>query len=286
MRCAVIKKVNVNTLQKIKNTGEKFSVLTAYDYSTAKYLDEAGIDVILIGDSLAMVALGYDTTHKIGVEEMSIFTKAVAKGVSRAMVVTDMPFMSYNIDLESALVNVCNMIKYGANAVKIEGFSDYILNVIRRCVESGVPVMGHLGFTPQFLNTIGGYNIQGKTFDTTIAILEQAKKLEDAGVFSIVLEMVPEESSKFITENLSVPTISCGAGRYCTAQVMVSDDMLGKFSDFKPKFARKYGDMKSLILNCAKQYDYDVKNGIFPSDDEVFKLDNAEFEQLLTYKSS
>ena len=286
MRCAVIKKVNVNTLQKIKNTGEKFSVLTAYDYSTAKYLDEAGIDVILIGDSLAMVALGYDTTHKIGVEEMSIFTKAVAKGVSRAMVVTDMPFMSYNIDLESALVNVCNMIKYGANAVKIEGCSDYILNVIKRCVESGIPVMGHLGFTPQFLNTIGGYNIQGKTFDTTIAILEQAKKLEDAGVFSIVLEMVPEESAKFITENLSVPTISCGAGRYCTAQVMVSDDMLGKFSDFKPKFARKYGDMKSLILNCAKQYDYDVKNGIFPSDDEVFKLDNAEFEQLLTYKSS
>ncbi len=286
MRCAVIKKVNVNTLQKIKNTGEKFSVLTAYDYSTAKYLDEAGIDVILIGDSLAMVALGYDTTHKIGVEEMSIFTKAVAKGVSRAMVVTDMPFMSYNIDLESALVNVCNMIKYGANAVKIEGCSDYILNVIKRCVESGIPVMGHLGFTPQFLNTIGGYNIQGKTFDTTIAILEQAKKLEDAGVFSIVLEMMPEESAKFITENLSVPTISCGAGRYCTAQVMVSDDMLGKFSDFKPKFARKYGDMKSLILNCAKQYDYDVKNGIFPSDDEVFKLDNAEFEQLLTYKSS
>ena len=276
----MIKKVSVNTIQKIKNNGEKFSVLTAYDYSTAKYFDEAGIDIILIGDSLAMVALGYDTTHKVGVDEMSIFTKAVARGVSRAMVVTDMPFMSYNIDIESALTNVCNMVKYGANAVKIEGYSDYILNVIKRCVESGVPVMGHLGFTPQFLNTIGGYNIQGKSFDATLRILEQAKKLEQAGVFSIVLEMVPEESARYITENLTVPTISCGAGRYCTGQVMVSDDMFGKFSEFKPKFARKYGDMKSLILNCAKQYDYDVKHGLYPSDDEVFNLAEDELKQL------
>lgn len=276
----MIKKVSVNTIQKIKNNGEKFSVLTAYDYSTAKYLDEAGIDIILIGDSLAMVALGYDTTHKVGVDEMSIFTKAVARGVSRAMVVTDMPFMSYNIDIESALTNVCNMVKYGANAVKIEGCSDYILNVIKRCVESGVPVMGHLGFTPQFLNTIGGYNIQGKSFDATLKILEQAKKLEQAGVFSIVLEMVPEESAQYITENLMVPTISCGAGRYCTGQVMVSDDMFGKFSEFKPKFARKYGDMKSLISDCAKQFDYDVKHGLYPSAEEVFNLAEDELKQL------
>ena len=276
----MIKKVSVNTIQKIKNNGEKFSVLTAYDYSTAKYLDEAGIDIILIGDSLAMVALGYDTTHKVGVDEMSIFTKAVARGVSRAMVVTDMPFMSYNIDIESALTNVCNMVKYGANAVKIEGCSDYILNVIKRCVESGVPVMGHLGFTPQFLNTIGGYNIQGKSFDATLKILEQAKKLEQAGVFSIVLEMVPEESAQYITENLTVPTISCGAGRYCTGQVMVSDDMFGKFSEFKPKFARKYGDMKSLISDFAKQFVYDVKHGLYPSAEEVFNLAEDELKQL------
>lgn len=276
----MIKKVSVNTIQKIKDNGEKFSVLTAYDYSTAKYFDEAGIDIILIGDSLAMVALGYDTTHQIGVEEMSIFTKAVASGVNRAMVVTDMPFMSYNIDVESALTNVCNMVKFGANAVKIEGCSDYILNVIRRCVESGVPVMGHLGFTPQFLNTIGGYNIQGKSYDATLSILDQAKKLEDAGVFSIVLEMVPEESAQYISENLRVPTISCGAGRYCAGQVMVSDDMLGKFSDFKPKFARKYGDMKSLILDCARKYDYDVKHGNYPSAEEVFNLSEDELKQL------
>lgn len=274
------KKVTVNTLQKIKNAGEKFSMLTAYDYSTAKYLDEAGVDVILIGDSLAMVALGYESTHQVGIEEMSIFTKAVARGVNRAMVVTDMPFMSYNINLESALTNVCNMVKCGANAVKIEGYSDYILNVIKRCVESGVPVIGHLGFTPQFLHTIGGYNIQGKSFDTTLTILEQAKKIEEAGAFAILLEMVPEESARYITENLRVPTISCGAGRYCTGQVMVSDDMLGKFSDFKPKFVRKYGDMKSLIIECAKKYDYDVKNGKYPADEEVFKLDAEELKQF------
>ena len=177
------------------------------------------------------------------------------------------------------------MVKYGANAVKIEGCSEHILKVIKRSVESGVPVMGHLGFTPQFLNTIGGYNIQGKSFDATLAILEQAKKLEEAGVFSIVLEMVPEESAEFISENLTVPTISCGAGRHCAGQVMVSDDLLGKFSEFKPKFARKYGDMKSLILECAKQYDFDVKNGKYPAGDEVFKLSADELKQLNLHRA-
>lgn len=276
----MVKKVTVNTIQKYKDNNEKFSVLTAYDYSTAKYLDEAGIDIILIGDSLAMVALGYETTHQVGIEEMSIFTKAVSKGAKRSMVVTDMPFMSYNIDLTSALTNVCRMLKNGAGAVKIEGCNDHILNVIKRSIECGVPVMGHLGFTPQFLNTIGGYKIQGKSFDVTLSILEQAKKLEEAGVFSLVLEMVPEESAQYITENLKIPTISCGAGKYCTGQVMVSDDMLGKFSEFKPKFARKYCDIKSMILNAAKQYDYDVKHGCFPSDEEVFKLSEEELKQL------
>lgn len=264
------KKITVNTIQKYKDNNEKFSVLTAYDYSTAKYIDEAGIDIILIGDSLAMVALGYETTHSIGVDEMAVFTGAVARGVSHAMVVTDMPFLSYHCDISAAVANCGKMIKLGANAVKIEGYSDYILSVIKRLVESGIPVMGHLGFTPQFLNTLGGYKIQGKTQEAADEILRQAKELEKAGVFSIVLEMVPQESAKYITENLSVPTISCGAGKYCDAQVLVSDDVFGKFSDFKPKFARKYGDMKSLILDCAKKFDEDVKNGNFPSEDEIF----------------
>lgn len=264
------KKVTVNTLQKLKPAGEKFSMLTAYDYSTAKYLDEAGIDVILIGDSLAMVALGYETTHAVGIEEMSIFTKAVSKAVNNAMVITDMPFMSYHTDIPTAIKNCGQMIKLGANGVKIEGCSEYILEVIKRCTESGIPVMGHLGFTPQFLNTIGGYKIQGKDDQAVEEILKQAKLVQQAGAFSIVLEMMPENSAKYITENLKIPTISCGAGRYCDAQVLVSDDVFGKFSDFKPKFARKYGDMKSLILNCAKKFNEDVKSGKFPNQDEVF----------------
>ena len=186
------------------------------------------------------------------------------------MVVTDMPFLSYHTDIPTAIKNCGQMVRLGANAVKIEGFSDYILSVIKRLVESGVPVMGHLGFTPQFLNTLGGYKIQGKTQEAAEEILKQAKELENVGVFSIVLEMVPQEVAKYITENISVPTISCGAGKYCDAQVLVSDDVFGKFSDFKPKFARKYGDMKELIYNCAKKYNDDVKNGHFPSDEEVF----------------
>ena len=266
----MVKKVTVNTIRKFKENNEKFSVLTAYDYSTAKYLDEAGIDVILIGDSLAMVALGYETTNAIGVDEMSIFTRAVAKGVSRAMVITDMPFMSYHSDIPTAIKNCGNMIKLGANGVKIEGFSEYILEVIKRCVDSGIPVVGHLGFTPQFLNTIGGYRIQGKTQESAEKILEQAKQLEKAGAFAVVLEMVPQESAKFITENLNISTISCGAGKYCDAQVLVSDDVFGKYSDFTPKFARKYADMKELILTCAKQFDTDVKSGQYPSENEIF----------------
>jgi len=266
----MVKKVTVNTLQKCKDNGEKFSVLTAYDYSTAKYLDEAGIDVILIGDSLAMVALGYETTHAIGTDEMAIFTRAVAKGVNRAFVITDMPFLSYHTDIASAVKNCGQMIKLGANAVKIEGYGDYIAEVVKRLTQSGIPVVSHLGFTPQFINTLGGYKIQGKTEEASIELLKQAKELQSAGAFAILLEMVPEQTAKYITENVDIPTISCGAGRYCTAQVLVSDDVFGKYSDFTPKFARKYGDMKSLILECAKKFDYDVKNGLFPSDCEIF----------------
>ena len=278
----MVKKITTTTIQKIKDNNQRFSMLTAYDYSTAKYIDEAGIDVILVGDSLAMTALGYETIHSVGVEEMKIFTKAVAKGVKHAMVVTDMPFMSYHIDIADAVKNCGEMIKIGANAVKIEGANDYIFTLIRRLVGSGIPVMGHVGFTPQFLNTIGGYNIQGKNFENTEKILAQAVELEKAGVFAIVLEMVPEESAKYIGDNLKVPVISCGAGRYCTGQVMVCDDLFGKFSEFKPKFARRYGDMKSLILECASKFNEDVKSGNYPNDDEVFNLSGDELEKFLS----
>jgi len=274
------KKISVRTIHKYKENGEKFSALTAYDYSTAKYIDEAGIDIILIGDSLAMVALGYQDTKNIGIEEMAIFTKAVAKGAQRAMVVTDMPFMSYTIDIAQALTNIGNMIKAGADAVKLEGCNDYILELIKRTNQMGVPVIGHIGFTPQSEGVIGGRFIQGKNIETTMQILEQAKKLEQAGAFAIVLEMVPQESAKFITENINIPTISCGAGKYCDAQIMVCDDLFGKYSEFKPKFARRYGDMKSLILNCAKQYNEDVKSGNYPNEEEIYTLTPEENDML------
>ncbi len=272
----MVKKVTVRTLKKLKETGEKITALTAYDYSTAKYLDQAGIDIILIGDSLAMTALGYKDTTSIGVEEMTIFTKAVAKGAERALIVTDMPFMSYTTDIPTALKNIGNMIKNGANAVKLEGCNDYILELVKRCTDAGIPVMAHIGFTPQSQNIIGGYIIQGKTKEAAKALLSQAQQLEKAGAFSIVLEMIPEECGQYITKNLTIPTISCGAGRYCDAQIMVCDDLFGKFSDFKPKFARKYADMKTLILDSVNNYIDDVKTGKYPDENEIFKISPSD----------
>lgn len=274
------KKINVNTIQKLKNDGQKITSLTAYDYSTAKYLDEAGVDIVLIGDSLATVALGYETTHSVGMDEMLIFTRAVVRGAKHSLVAVDMPFMSYHTDVATAVKNAGEMIKAGASAVKIEGGNDYILEVVQRCVQAGIPVIGHLGFTPQFLNTLGGYKIQGKSLGSTLEIMEQAKKLQKAGIFALVLEMVPEESAKYITDNLIIPTIGIGAGRYCSGQILVTDDILGKFSDFTPKFARKYGDMKTLIHESAKSYVEDVKNNNFPSEEEIFKLSEDELKHL------
>ena len=210
-----MKKVNTKYIRETKLQGKKFSALTAYDFSTAQILDEAGIDIILVGDSLAMVALGYENTNSIGMDEMKIFTKAVAKGVSRAMVVCDMPFMSYHSDISTAITNIGEAIKAGANAVKIEGSGEYIYSLVKRCTEFGIPVISHIGFTPQAINAIGGRYIQGKTFDATQELLAQAKKLEEAGAFAIVLEMVPEENAKYITENLSIPTISPDATAIC-----------------------------------------------------------------------
>ncbi len=275
-----MKKVSTKYINELKSQNKKFSVLTAYDYSTAKILDEAGIDIILVGDSLAMVALGYENTNSISMEEMKIFTRAVAKGVTRAMVICDMPFMSYHTDIANAMTNIGEAIKSGANAVKIEGANEYIYELTKRCSEFGIPVISHIGFTPQAINAIGGHYIQGKTYNATLELLEKAKKLEAAGAFAILLEMVPEESAKYITENLSIPTISCGAGKYCDGQVLVCDDVFGKFSKFKPTFARRYGDMRQLIYNCAKQFDTDVKNGDFPNTTETFHLEENELRQL------
>lgn len=276
----MIKKTTVKTIQNLKNRNEKIAVLTAYDYSTAKYIDEAGADIVLVGDSLANVALGYSSTHSVSMNEMTIFVGAVARGISRAMVIGDMPFMSYNVSEQEAVRNAGEMVKAGANAIKIEGCNDYLLNVIKRCVQSGVPVLGHLGFTPQSENALGGHSIQGKSLDSTLQILEQAKELEKVGVFAIVLEMVPEESAKYITEHLTVPTIGIGAGRYCSGHVLVSDDMLGKFSDYKPKFVRQYANMKNVILDAVKNYCSDIKSGKYPSEEEVYFMTEDEALKL------
>lgn len=264
------KKITIKDIQRMKNEEEKISMLTAYDFSTAKYIDESGIDMILVGDSVAMVILGYENTCAIGINEMKIFTKAVANGAKRSLIVADMPFLSCDADIASAVLNAGELIKNGANAVKIEGCSEHILSVVQRLVETGIPVMGHLGFTPQSLNQLGGYKVQGKTQEAAKTIIEQAKKLEKAGAFSIVLEMVPENCAKIVTKNLNIPTIGIGAGRYCSGQVLVSDDIFGKYSEMKPKFVRRYGDMKTFITDCAKKYNEDVKNGNFPNVEEIF----------------
>ena len=271
----------VGTFQKYKNEGRKITSLTAYDYSTAKFLDESGIDLILVGDSLSMVALGHDTTHCVTMDEMLHHTKAVSKGVKRSLVVSDMPFMSFQVDENSAVNNAGRFIKEaGAQAVKLEGGSKRIADTVKHCVEAGIPVLGHLGFTPQFLYTLGGYNIQGKNVEATEMILEQALALQESGAFGIVLEMVPEESAKLITENLNIPTIGIGAGRFCSGQVLVIDDLLGKFTDFTPKFARKYVDLASIIKKAVNEYKEDVISGDFPSISEVFNLKEDELVKL------
>ncbi len=272
--------MNIPKLQKLKENGTKIVGITAYDYSTAKIIEQSGVDLILVGDSLAMVALGYRDTYVIGIDEMIVFVKAVSKGAKNSFVVGDMPFMSYNVSLEQGLENAGKMLKSGASAIKIEGANNHLLKLVSRCVQSGIPVLGHLGFTPQFMNTLGGYKIQGKTYESTIKLLEWANRLVDAGVFGIVLEMVPEESAKYITDNLSVPTLGIGAGRYCSGQILVSDDVLGKYTDFTPKFARKYANINDVVLNSISAYAKDVRDNNFPSESEIFKLPEEEYNKL------
>ena len=266
-----------------KKQGKKITALTAYDYSIAKYFDMAGVDIILVGDSLAQVALGYGSTTEVTLEEMLVFTKAVSRGVQNALVVADMPFMSYQISIEDAVKNAGKFIQAGAQAVKIEGASPYIIETITRITQSGIPVMGHLGFTPQYINTIGGHYVSGKNIETTIELTALARNLEKAGAFSVVLEMVPQESSNFITKKLTIPTIGIGGGKFCDGQILVSDDILGKYDNFCPKFARQYSSLKDIIFNVARAYCNDVEKGNFPSVAESFTLDNDEAQKLENY---
>ena len=273
-------------IQNYKKENKKITVLTAYDYSTAKYIDEAGVDMILVGDSLAQVALGYESTTQVSMNEMLVFVSAVSRGVENALVVADMPFMSFQIDKSKTMENACKFIKAGANAVKMEGASDFVLENIKHLTQNGIPVMGHIGFTPMSINSLGGHKIQGKDANRIIEMLNEAHLLQDAGCFCVVLELVPKEGAKFISQNIDIPTIGIGAGVECDGQVLVSDDLFGKYDRFKPKFARQYANLKEIILNSARQYCADVENNVFPNDDESFLLNVEELGKLENYNNN
>ena len=273
-------KNTVSTFLSMKQNGERLTEITSYDYTTAKLVEKAGINAILVGDSLGMTMMGYDTTLPVTMEDMIHHSACVVRACENTMVIMDMPFMSYNLTVEQGLENASKMIKAGASGVKLEGCNEHILKLVRRCVESGIPVLGHLGFTPQLMNTIGGHKIQGKTSEKIEQILESAQKLEEAGCFAIVLELMPSDSAKYITENLKIPTIGIGAGKDCSGQIVVTDDILGKFTDFTPKFVKKYANLHDTVLNSVEMYKREVKEEIFPSEKESFKLDERERGKL------
>lgn len=280
-----LKPVSVKTVLKKKETKELVTMLTAYDYSTAKCLDESGVDTILVGDSLGMTMLGHENTLNVTMEEMIIFTRAVARGVKRALVITDMPFMSYHVSKEDAVKNAGDLIKAGAQAVKIEGASDFIIDIVKHLTNCGIAVVGHIGFTPQYINSLGGFIVQGKSYENSIKLFEEAKRLEDAGVFAIVMEMVPEETAKYITDNINIPILGIGAGRYCDGQVLVIDDVIGKYSDFTPRFAKKYSNIADAIFGSAVQFINDVQSRKFPEIEHTFSLQPEEREKLDNYFS-
>lgn len=274
------KKFTVSSFQEAKRAGDKISMLTAYDYSTAKLLDDAGIDCLLVGDSLGMVMLGYEDTLQVTMDDMIHHSRAVARGVKRAMVVGDMPFLSYHISTEESVRNAGRLIQEGkAHAVKLEGGRDVIDKVIA-IVKAQIPVMGHLGLTPQSVNMFGGFKVQGKNEEQARKIIEDALLLQEAGVFAIVLECVPEKLAKLITEKLQIPTIGIGAGKFCDGQVLVIQDMLGMYSDFKPKFVKQYAGLSHVIKDAVKTYAMEVKGSQFPGTEHTFTIDEEVLEKL------
>ncbi len=267
-------RVSPTQIGDMKRRGEKIPMLTAYDYSTARFLDEAGIPLILVGDSLGTVMLGYGSTIPVTMDEMIHHCKAVARGARNAMVIGDMPFMTYHLNSEQALVNAARFIQEGGcQAVKLEG-GVTVAEKVRRVVECGIPVMGHIGLTPQS-ELVLGYRVQGRSADAAIRIVKDALALEEAGVFAIVLETVPAPLAKLITERVSVPTIGIGAGIYCDGQVQVIHDFMGMFPDFTPKHAKQFAQVGVALKAALAQYMTEVKEGSFPTDKESFKMDEA-----------
>lgn len=263
-------RVSTKTLNLMKREGKKIAALTAYDYITAKLLDEAGIDLILVGDSLGNVFQGNETTLPVTMDEMIYHTKAVAKGVTRSMLIVDLPFMSYQLSIDEAFRNAGRILKETpAGGVKIEG-GKRVAETIKKITENGIPVMGHLGLTPQSIHQFGSYKQRGTDEDEANEILKDAKILEEAGAFSIVLEKIPRELAKRVTQNVSVPTIGIGAGPYCDGQILVTPDMLGLNKEFHPKFLRYYANLADILDGAFKNYIEDVREGHFPTDAESY----------------
>ncbi|WP_077369119.1 3-methyl-2-oxobutanoate hydroxymethyltransferase [Anaerosalibacter sp. Marseille-P3206] len=273
-------KKTVATFKDAKNKNEKLSMVTSYDYSMAKLVDEAGIDGILVGDSLGMVTLGYDDTLAVTVDDMIHHTKAVSRGAKNALIVADMPFLSYHISIEDSIKNAGRLIKEGnAHCVKLEGGIE-IIDKVEAIIKAQIPVMGHIGLTPQSINMFGGFKVQGKTINQIQKLIDDAKALEEAGVFAIVLECIPEKIAKIITECVSIPTIGIGAGKYCDGQILVVNDMLGMYSDFTPKFVKQYKNLKEDINEAINDYITDVKKGTFPEEKHSFKIDEKILDEL------
>jgi len=267
------KKFTVKSFQTAKQEQQKITMLTSYDYSMAQIIDAAGVDAILVGDSVGMVVHGNDSTLPVTMDDMVYHCRCVSRGVSRALLVGDMPFLSYHVSAEEAVRNAGRLVQEGgADAVKLEGGKD-MAEVVRAIVHAQIPVMGHIGLTPQSVNVFGGFKVQGKEESRARALVEDALALEEAGVFSIVLEAVPEELAKLITEAVHVPTIGIGAGRWCDGQVLVINDILGMYSDFTPKFVRRYANLKDTITQAVADYNSDVREQRFPAKENTFAMD-------------
>ena len=263
-----------------KEKNEKLTMLTAYDYSMAKLVDNSGINGILVGDSLGMVCLGYEDTLSVTMEDMIHHTKAVSRGTKNALVVADMPFMSYQTSVYDSVVNAGRLIKEGrAQAIKLEGGLE-ICDRILAITKASIPVMGHIGLTPQSVNVFGGFKVQGKDEENIKRLINEAIEIEKAGAFAIVLEYVPEMVAKIISKKLSIPTIGIGAGVNCDGQILVYQDMLGMYSDFTPKFVKKYDNLGEKIDIAFKSYINEVKDGVFPSREYIFNIDEEILEKL------
>lgn len=273
-------KHTVSTVQKQKEQGEKITMLTAYDYSTAKLMDESGIDMILVGDSLGMVMLGYEDTISVTMADMIHHTAAVSRGTKDALVVADMPFMSYQTSVYDAVSNAGRLMKEGrCQAVKLEG-GKALCPQIKAITEASIPVMAHIGLTPQSVNALGGFKVQGKSEEAARKLIADAKAVEAAGAFAVVLECVPAKLASMISEMLTIPTIGIGSGGGCDGQVLVYQDMLAMFPDFKPKFVKHFADVGSMMKSGFQAYMEEVKAGSFPAEEHTFRIDDDVIEKL------